>query len=194
MAMFILVVYFHVKRSTENKCTNTLMKWVKFSILLVFMVIKISISILTEFSKGNYGVDFLASGDDLYSLEINLRITGTTHPNMTLRLLIDGEYKDGIYISKKSGKEKVYIASDNVKNEHFKNFQSDEIIELISKSKFHFDNDSETGTVLHMINAIPEHCKLGVTCIHNSVKEAKKLYEETVEFLDAEAKKASECF
>ena len=51
MAMFILVVYFHVKRSIENKCTNILMQWVKFSILLVFMVIKISISILTKFSK-----------------------------------------------------------------------------------------------------------------------------------------------
>eukprot|EP01080_Neovahlkampfia_damariscottae_P012365 gene12365-6033_t len=143
---------------------------------------------------GNYGVDFLASGDDLYSLEINLRITGTTHPNMALRLLIEGEYKDGVYISKKSGKEKVYIASDNVKNDHFKNFQCDEIIEMVSKSKYHFDNESETGTVLHMINAVPEHCKIGVTCIHNSVKEAKKLYQDTVEFLNEEAKKASECF
>jgi predicted ATP-grasp superfamily ATP-dependent carboligase len=65
---------------------------------------------------GNFGVDFLAtSHGELFALEINLRITGTTHPNMTMRLLIKGNYAEesGLYQSK-SGSKKFYIASDNI--------------------------------------------------------------------------------
>jgi predicted ATP-grasp superfamily ATP-dependent carboligase len=65
---------------------------------------------------GNFGVDFLATSEgELFALEINLRITGTTHPNMTMRLLIKGEYNElfGHYQSK-SGLKKFYIASDNI--------------------------------------------------------------------------------
>ena len=131
---------------------------------------------------GNYGVDYLATAtDELYALEINLRITGTTHPNMTMRLLINGEYNEntGMFVSK-SGEEKYYIASDNVVDESFINFVPKDIIDILETSEYKFDKEKEIGAVLHLVGAVSEHGKFGVTCIDNSIESAKEMFKKVV--------------
>eukprot|EP01080_Neovahlkampfia_damariscottae_P004611 gene4611-7993_t len=143
---------------------------------------------------GNFGVDYLAAEDgELYALEINLRITGTTHPNMTMRLLIKGDYdeKTGEFTSQ-SGKKKYYIASDNVVDESFINFIPSDVINILENSEHHFNRKTETGSILHLVGAVSEHGKFGVTCIHNSVEESKELFKKVVELFKHESQKAFE--
>ena len=72
---------------------------------------------------GHFALDFMCfyncSNDmwDIYAVEINLRITATTHPMMTLRLLTHGELDQNTGLFYTEGGNgpgsKHYIASDN---------------------------------------------------------------------------------
>jgi hypothetical protein len=49
----------------------------------------------------------------------------------------------------------------------------------------------EIGAVLHLIGAVSEHGKFGITCIHNSMEESKELFGNVVNLFKFEARKAS---
>jgi hypothetical protein len=73
----------------------------------------------------------------------------------------------------------------------FKNFNPKDIIEILQNSSFKFDQNKEIGSVLHLIGSVSEHGKFGITCIHNSMKESKELFENVVNLFKFEARKAS---
>jgi hypothetical protein len=52
---------------------------------------------------------------------------------------------------------------------------------------FHFDPAGRTGTVFHMLSAMPTHGFVGVTCIENGPEEAEDLYDRVVRFLSEQA-------
>ena len=51
----------------------------------------------------------------------------------------------------------------------------------------HYSHRTESGVLFHMIGAVSEFGKLGLTAIANSPAEACELYEHTLMVLDAEA-------
>ncbi len=138
---------------------------------------------------GRLSIDFLCvpKGDDwdLFAVEINLRKGGTTHPFRTLQFLTGGRYnpETGLFQSG-SSVPKYYFASDNLEDEKYKGMLPEDLIDITTYTGLHYNSSSNTGVVFHMIGALSEHGKLGVTCVGDSPEEARKLYNLTIETLD----------
>lgn len=140
-----------------------------------------------------YGVDFIAVQDletknwELQAIEINLRKGGTTHPFMTLRLLTNGSYNydTGSFFSQQ-GQEKCYIASDNLQKDRYCGLLPNDLMDIIADRSLHFDSSNRTGSVFHLMGALSEFGKLGLTSIGNSLEEAKEIYTRVEEVLDRE--------
>jgi hypothetical protein len=138
-----------------------------------------------------YGVDFIAVQDtntkqwDLQAIEINLRKGGTTHPFMTLRLLTNGgfDYDTGNFFSQQN-QEKHYIATDNLHKPQYQGLLPNDLMDIIAQERLHFDSSSQTGTVFHLMGALSEFGKLGLTSIGNSLKEAQEIYDRVEAVLD----------
>ena len=140
-----------------------------------------------------YGVDFIAVQHSenkvwqLQAIEINLRKGGTTHPFMTLRLLTNGSYNydTGLFFSQQ-GQEKHYIASDNLQKDRYRGLLPNDLMDIIAERSLHFDSSNRTGSVFHLMGALSEFGKLGLTSIGNSLEEAKEIYARVEEVLDRE--------
>jgi len=138
-----------------------------------------------------YGVDFITVQDletkkwNIQAIEINLRKGGTTHPFMTLRLLTNGifDYDSGKYLSQQN-QEKHYIATDNLQKDQYRGLLPDDLMDIIAQERLHFDSSSRTGTVFHLMGALSEHGKLGLTSIGNSLAEAQAIYDRVEAVLD----------
>ena len=150
--------------------------------------------VLTE--KGvvsRYGVDFLAYRDHfsepwkLTALEINLRMLGTTHPFLALRFLTGGELdnKTGQFISL-GGRAKFYRATDNLRSERYRTLLPEDLIDVVTDHELHYSHRTESGALFHLIGALSEFGKLGVTVIANSTDEADEVYNRVMQVLDAE--------
>jgi PGM1 C-terminal domain len=156
--------------------------------------LKIGQSLARRGAMERYSVDFIAVRHpesalewELEAIEINLRKGGTTHPFMTLRLLTNGnyDYATGLFYSQHD-KEKYYIASDNLQKPQYRGLLPNDLMDIIAKYRLHFDSSTKTGTVFHLMGALSEFGKLGLTCIGNSPSEAEALYQKVEEVLDAE--------
>ncbi len=143
-----------------------------------------------------YGVDFLAVRNlsnkreewDIQAIEINLRKGGTTHPFMTLKLLTNGTYDQttGLFYTQQD-QAKYYIASDNLQKQQYCGLLPDDLMDIVAKHHLHFDSSNKTGTVFHLMGALSEFGKLGLTCIGNSLEEAEVIYQEVERVLDLES-------
>jgi len=158
------------------------------------MGIRAGIALAKKGAIERYGVDFLAvrksdNSWDIQAIEINLRKGGTTHPFMTLKFLTNGNYdrKTGSFYSQED-RAKYYIASDNLQKESYKGLLPEDLMDIIAKHNLHFDSSNKTGSVFHLMGALSEFGKLGLTCIGNSLEEAQEYYDRVEEVLDKESK------
>ena len=138
---------------------------------------------------GRLSIDFLAvpNGDDwdMFAVEINLRKGGTTHPFRTLQFLTGGRYNpDTGSFQSGTSIPKFYFASDNVENEKYKGLLPQDLIDIVTYTGLHYNSSSNTGVVFHMIGALSEFGKVGVTCVGDSPEEAEELYQRTLDTLD----------
>lgn len=153
--------------------------------------LKVGEVLATKGAIERYGVDFVVVQDsqtkqwDIQAIEINLRKGGTTHPFMTLRLLTNGsfDYDTGKFLSQQN-QEKYYIATDNLQKEQYKGLLPDDLMDIIAQERLHFDSSSRTGTVFHLMGALSEFGKLGLTSIGNSLEEAQEIYDRVESVLD----------
>jgi hypothetical protein len=140
-----------------------------------------------------YGVDFLvyrdgpSEGWKATALEINLRMGGTTHPYLALQFLTGGSLdpESGLYRSP-SGQAKFYKATDNLFSERYQGLLPEDLIDILTVNKLHYSHGTESGVLFHLIGALSEFGKLGVTAIANSHEQADQLYAHTLEVLDRE--------
>lgn len=138
-----------------------------------------------------YGVDFVAVNHngtwDIQAIEINLRKGGTTHPFMTLKYLTNGRYdlSTGLFYSQQ-GQEKYYIASDNLQKERYRGLMPNDLMDIIAHHHLHFDSSTRTGNVFHLMGALSEFGKLGLTSIGNSLQQAEDYYNGVIKVLDEE--------
>jgi hypothetical protein len=134
---------------------------------------------------GAFGIDFVVGPDDkIYLSEINLRVGGTTHPFGMARFVTGGSYDFDTGELVVDGRAKSYVATDNLKSEDYIGLTPAQVIEAVRSSDLGFDRGGATGVTLHLLGALPEHGKLGATCIADSLDDAERLHGELVAVLE----------
>jgi hypothetical protein len=140
-----------------------------------------------------FGVDFLAYRDtpedpwQLTALEINLRVLGTTHPFLALQFLTGGTlaHDTGMFVSL-SGRPKYYMATDNLRAATYRGVLPEDLIDIVTDNGLHYSHRTESGVLFHLIGALSEYGKLGLTVIANSPEEVQDLYARTLDVLARE--------
>ena len=141
---------------------------------------------------GRFALDFVvvrSNGKwDPYAIEINLRKGGTTHPFLTLQFLTDGTYDpESAIFTAPSGQQKFFVASDHVESPRYRTLTPDDLFDIVVRHNLHFDQTRQTGVVFHMMSALGELGRTGLTAVGNSHDEAKTTYARALEVLDQEA-------
>jgi hypothetical protein len=130
----------------------------------------------TEGVIGFVGVDFVVDGHKLFLSEINLRMSATTHPYWMARLVTGSRYDPSGELRLASGACRSYVATDGLKGPCLVGRQPADIIAAVDRYGLAYDSGSATGVTLHLMGALPEAGKMGVTCIAPTVAEADELY------------------
>jgi hypothetical protein len=156
---------------------------------------KIGHRLAAEGVIGRFALDFVAvrkdGGWDPYAIELNLRKGGTTHPFLTLQFLTDGMYDpEAAEFRAPSGRPKCFVASDHLESETYRGLTPDGLFDIVVRRGLHFDQSRQTGVVFHMMTALPERGRVGLTAIGESHQQADELYERIVSALDEEAASA----
>jgi hypothetical protein len=153
--------------------------------------VKVGERLADEGVIGRFAVDFVAvrvGGEwDHYAIELNLRKGGTTHPFLTLQFLTDGVYdsETGVFTAP-SGLAKYFVASDHVESPLYRTLTPDDLFDVVVRRGLHFDQSRQTGVVLHMMSALGEHGRTGLTAVGDTASEADDLYHRVVSVLDEE--------
>ena len=157
---------------------------------------KVGARLAREGVIGRFALDFVVvrrsdRGWDAYAIELNLRKGGTTHPFLTLQFLTDGSYDpEAAVFTAPSGRPKCFVASDHVESSAYRGLTPDDLFDIVVRHGLHFDQSRQTGVVFHMMSALSEHGRVGLTAIGESPAEADEVYERTVQVLDDEAAQA----
>jgi hypothetical protein len=141
---------------------------------------------------GRFAIDFLVSRDgpgawDANAIEINLRMGGTTPPFHAMEFLTGGRLDpvSGLFQSPQDV-PKYYSATDNLKSPAYRGLLPEDLFEIIARHGLGYSHATGTGSLFHMIGALSQYGKIGLTCIGNSPDEAQRLFEHTVSVLDNE--------
>ena len=136
---------------------------------------------------GFFGVDFFVvpegGRERVYLAEINLRVGGTTHPFGMASLVTDGRYDAAGGHLVAGGRAKSYLATDNLKSPALVGRHPQEVIDQVDRLGLGYDHRGRTGTTMHLLGALREYGKMGVTCIGDSEEEARERYREVVAVL-----------
>lgn len=140
---------------------------------------------------GRFSVDFLALRDPgeewrLSTVEINLRMTGTTFPFVALQFLTAGATDEAGEFRSSRGIAKHYFATDALSAPAYRGLLPQDFLEIVIHHGLHFRPSTETGVLFHMIGALSQFGKVGVICIGDSAEEANELYRRTKEVMDLE--------
>ena len=143
---------------------------------------------------GRFALDFVVvrakNGTwEPYAIEINLRKGGTTHPFLTLQFLTDGTYdaETGIFTAP-NGQQKFFVASDHVESPQYRTLTPDDLFDIVVRHNLHFNQTRQTGVVFHMMSALGELGRTGLTAVGNSHEDAKATYDRAVAVLDEETR------
>jgi hypothetical protein len=143
---------------------------------------------------GRFALDFVVvrakNGTwEPYAIEINLRKGGTTHPFLTLQFLTDGTYdpETGIFTAP-NGHQKFFVASDHVESPRYRTLTPDDLFDIVVRHNLHFNQTRQTGVVFHMMSALGELGRTGLTAVGNSHDDAKATYDRAVAVLDEETR------
>jgi hypothetical protein len=141
---------------------------------------------------GRVAVDFVTIEDERgewsrYAIEINLRMTGTTHPIMTLKLLNDGDYDPelGLYVTRR-GEHRYYVSTDNLESSSYRGLLPEDLLDIAAMHDLHYRPWAESGVVFHLLGALSQHGKVGMTAIGASPEEAEHFFQRTRQVLDLE--------
>ena len=91
----------------------------------------------------------------------------------------------GLFLSP-SGHAKYYKATDNLFSEQYRGLLPEDLVDILTVNKLHYSHGTESGVLFHLIGALSEFGKLGLTAIANSPAQVDELYAHTLEVLDRE--------
>jgi hypothetical protein len=164
-----------------------------YAALITSEAAKVGRRLAKEGVIGRFAVDFVvvrSNGKwEPYAIEINLRKGGTTHPFLTLQFLTDGTYDPdtGIFTAP-NGQQKFFVASDHVESPAYRTLTPDDLFDIVVRHNLHFGQTRQTGVVFHMMSALGELGRTGLTAVGNSRDDAKALYDRAVSVLDQETR------
>jgi len=165
-----------------------------YASLITHEAAKVGKRLAQEGVIGRFALDFVVvrakNGKwEPYAIEINLRKGGTTHPFLTLQFLTDGTYnpETGIFTAP-NGQQKFFVASDHVESARYRTLTPDDLFDIVVRHNLHFDQTRQTGVVFHMMSALGELGRTGMTAVGNSHADAKATYERAVAVLDEETR------
>ncbi len=146
---------------------------------------------------GRFAIDFLSVRTETrwtsYAIEINLRKGGTTHPFLTLQFLTNGTYDaDQNIFRTPSGQQKCFVSTDHLESPAYRVLTVDDVFDIAVRHELHFDPLLEKGVVFHMLAALGDRGRCGLTAVGNSHDEAARYYRLTGEVFDREAQGALE--
>jgi hypothetical protein len=131
---------------------------------------------------GSFGIDFFAmpgrDGLEVALCEINLRMGGTTHPYWMARLATRARWDQAANQLAIGGRPLFYTATDNLKSAKLVRRRPAEVIEAVAARGLALRPGAGTGVALHLLGALPEHGKMGMTCVAASAAEADELDRE----------------
>jgi hypothetical protein len=165
-----------------------------YAALITQEAAKVGKRLAKEGVLGRFALDFVvvrSNGKwEPYAIEINLRKGGTTHPFLTLQFLTDGTYnpETGIFTAP-NGQQKFFVASDHVESPSYRTLTPDDLFDIVVRHDLHFDQTRQTGVVFHMMSALGELGRTGLTAVGNSHEDAKAMYERAVTVLNQETGK-----
>ena len=81
---------------------------------------------------------------------------------------------------------KYYRATDNLKSESYRGLLPEDLIEILTINRLHYSHSTESGVLFHLIGALSQYGKLGMTAIANSRAEVENIYQHTLAVLDRE--------
>jgi PGM1 C-terminal domain len=128
---------------------------------------------------------------NLAALEINLRMGGTTHPFLALQFLTGGalDRSTGLFRSP-TGHGKCYVATDNLHSEgYYHGLLPEDLVEILTETRLHYSHGTESGVLFHLIGALSEFGKLGMTAIADTPEDADAIYQRTLQVLEREARR-----
>jgi len=144
---------------------------------------------------GRAAVDFVAvenadGGWDRYAIEINLRMSGTTHPMMIMKMLNSGRYdpESGIYLTGR-GEPRCYVATDSLSSSGYRGLLVEDLLDIAAVNRLHYRPWTDTGVVFHLMGALSEFGKVGITAIGTTHEEAERWFAATREALDEAVQK-----
>jgi hypothetical protein len=156
--------------------------------------LKVAMVLQDRGAVGRLAVDFLcARADDgtwrHYAIETNLRLGGTTHPMMLLRMMTDGRYESdtGLYLTPR-GEPQFYVATDSMRSDSYRGLLVEDLLDIAAVNGLHYQAWSESGVLFHFTGALSEFGKLGITAVGKSPAEADHWFEQTRLVLDRETK------
>ena len=141
---------------------------------------------------GRFAIDYLVARRDgqwtPYAIEINLRKGGTTHPYLTMQFITDGAYdwKTNEFTTP-LGDRKFYVASDHLEQPQYRALDHTHVFDLAVAKGLHFDHARNRGVVFHMIPALGDRGRIGLTAIGNTREDADALYDATAKAFDEAA-------
>jgi hypothetical protein len=66
--------------------------------------------------------------------------------------------------------------------------EADDLFDFVLRHNLHFDQTRQTGVVFHMMSALGELGRTGLTAVGNSHEDAKAIYDRAVAVLDEETR------
>jgi hypothetical protein len=85
-----------------------------------------------------------------------------------------------------SGKAKYYRSTDNLKSDAYRGLSPEDLLDITTINRLHYSQGSETGVLFHMMGAVSQFGKLGLTVIGNGHAQVDAVYDRAIAVLDAE--------
>src|ERR1700761_1788060 len=139
---------------------------------------------------GPLAVDFLVARDTYggwqpFALEVNLRMSGTTHPYQTLARLTRGVYDpQKASFRTRRGHARHYVATDHLEIPHLQTLGHARLLARAGRQDIRFDHRRGRGVVFHMLSSVEPLATVGVTAIAESFQRADELYDHVRAVLD----------
>jgi PGM1 C-terminal domain len=131
---------------------------------------------------GPLAIDFLVARDDNhgwqpFALELNLRMSGTTHPYQTVARLTQGRYdSQTARFTTGRGQSRHYVATDHLKISQLPALGHAGVLARAGRHDLRFDPHHGRGVVFHMLSSIEPLATVGVTAVAETPERADDLY------------------
>ena len=124
-----------------------------------------------------------AASRDSQRPKVNCAWEGTTHPCWSFDPT-GGELDRSSDFFTPRGRAKYYRSSDNVESEAYRGLLPEDLIDILVMHRLDYSHRTSTGVLFHMIGAVSQFGKVGMTAIGDSRQEADQLFDRTVAVLN----------